>query len=99
MRREIEGLVVTCTYKNKGCDWEDKLPKFEAHLKSCEYASEECPQCGETLTPDQLETHDRVCPKAVVQCPLAELGCSHSETVWIIKFYCLQNLFDHTLAL
>ena len=81
MRREVEGLVVTCTYKNKGCDWEDKLPKFEAHLKSCEYASEECPQCGETLTPDQLETHDQSCPFAIVQCPLAELGCSYFGTV------------------
>ncbi len=81
VRREIEGMIVGCPHQLKGCQWEGRLAKLEAHLKACDFLSEECNLCGVVLTPDQIRSHGRVCPKALMKCPLAEYGCRHIHTV------------------
>ena len=62
-------------------NWEDRLEKLEPHLETCDFTSEECPQCGTILTHEQVESHKLTCPKTMVECPLAEHGCSHFQTV------------------
>ena len=74
-------MIVYCIHRHKGCEWEDKLDKLEAHLETCDFTSEECPQCGTILTPEQVESHKLTCPKSMVKCPLAEHGCSYKQTV------------------
>ena len=81
VRREINRMILYCPNRSKGCKWEDKLAKLEAHLETCDFTSEQCPQCGTILTPEQVESHKLTCPKAMVECPLAEHGCTYKQTV------------------
>ena len=81
VRREVEGMIVGCPHQLKGCHWEDRLAKLAAHLKACNFLSEECNLCGVILSPDQIGSHGRVCPKALMKCPLVEFGCRHTRTV------------------
>ena len=79
-------MIVYCIHRHKGCEWENKLAELEAHLETCDFTSEECPQCGTILTPEQVESHKLTCPKAMVKCPLAEYGCSCKQTVSVTLF-------------
>ena len=74
-------MILYCPYRHEGCNWEDRLDKLEAHLETCDFTSEECPQCGTILTPEQVESHKQTCPKAMVECPLVDFGCSHKQPV------------------
>ncbi len=81
VRREIEGMVVSCRHQKKGCPWEDKVMKLDDHLKSCSYSISECQDCGKILSPIEMESHKQICPKAMLKCPLAHLGCNHTKEV------------------
>ncbi len=81
VRREIETMIVGCPHQQKGCPWEDKVTMLDAHLKTCNFLSEECKQCGLVLTSDLIGSHAQECSKAEMKCPLAEFGCQHTRTV------------------
>ena len=85
-------MIVGCPHQLKGCQWEGRLAKLETHLKACDFLSEECNLCGIVLTPDQIGLHGRVCPKALMKCPLAGLGCHHTRKVSNSKNKSLRKL-------
>ena len=45
MRKEIQGLIITCIYKRDGCDWEGALVELDSHLTSCKFVREDKKQC------------------------------------------------------
>ena len=89
VRREIEGLIISCPHQQAGCNWEDRLGSLEDHLRSCDFVSKMCPDCGVTLTLDKMESHNRVCPKALRKCPLEDYGCSTSKPVKLLGASCM----------
>ena len=49
---------------------------LQTHLPLCTYEDLQCRDCSMTFTHRLLyEQHARLCPKAIVPCPLSRFGC------------------------
>ena len=58
--REVQGLLVYCTNKGKGCEWEGKVKDIQAHLDNddgCRFEAIKCPNDCEELIQRQLLSH------------------------------------------
>ncbi|XP_068677052.1 TNF receptor-associated factor 2-like [Montipora foliosa] len=61
MRREVEAIVVFCTFTDDGCTWKGEVRHLEGHTSGCEYLKVPCvhPECDWTgekaLLPEHLE--------------------------------------------
>ncbi|XP_053721885.1 TNF receptor-associated factor 6 [Synchiropus splendidus] len=66
--REILSLTVRCP--NTGCINKMELRQLENHLKQCEFATAECPQCQHSVMKSDLENHKTLeCLRRPVSCP------------------------------
>ena len=79
IRKEIRSLEICCTYSSQGCNWEGVFSELEKHLKTCLAVSYDCEFCGKNLTKDQIEEHKAKCQDSVQPCPLAKVGCQHTQ--------------------
>ena len=61
-QRELDGLKVCCSNKEKGCDWTGTLDKLDVHLEpeqdQCQYVDTMCPlNCEQTVQKIKVEQH------------------------------------------
>ena len=77
-QREILNLVVTCPFREVGCNWEGRFKEYQQHIENCDFALSTCKYCEEKMHKNQLEAHSQSCPKAPKKCPLSALGCMMS---------------------
>ncbi|XP_020498855.2 TNF receptor-associated factor 6 [Labrus bergylta] len=67
-KREILSLTVRCP--NSGCADKMELRHLENHLVHCQFATEPCPQCQQSVRKSHLEEHKTVeCQRRPVSCP------------------------------
>ncbi|XP_035507773.1 TNF receptor-associated factor 6 [Morone saxatilis] len=67
-KREILSLTVRC--QNSGCAEKMELRHLENHLAQCQFATEPCPQCQQSVRKSHLEEHITVeCQRRPVSCP------------------------------
>lgn len=67
-KREILSLTVRCP--NSGCSDKMELRHLDNHLTQCQFATEPCPQCQQSVRKSHLEEHTTVeCPRRPVSCP------------------------------
>ncbi|CAJ1049232.1 TNF receptor-associated factor 6 isoform X2 [Xyrichtys novacula] len=67
-KREILSLTVRCP--NTGCEEKMELRHLENHLAHCQFATEPCPQCKQSVRKSHLEVHTTVeCQRRSVTCP------------------------------
>ena len=82
--REVNALVVRCTQKEMGCEWEGELGQVEQHLSpgaglssssGCDYVIVECSfQCGAHLQRRIVGEHEmESCPKRPIEMQVASL--------------------------
>ena len=82
--RKIRSLLVFCTNKQKGCEWQGELNDISVHLdksstKGCMYESIQCTNgCGETLQRQCLTRHTTTeCSHRKINCPHCNLSGIH----------------------
>ncbi len=73
VKRHINSLKVKCLNVKKGCVWIGDLVDRKTHLKTCKYISHNCPMCGLLLQSFELEFHQDICPKRLVECKYCKL--------------------------
>lgn len=67
-KREILSLTVRCP--NSGCADKMELRHLENHLEQCQFATEPCPQCQQSVRKSHLEEHTtKECQRRPVSCP------------------------------
>ena len=71
--REIRGLRIYCTNKEKGCEWQGELNDINNHLGNsdgCPFEEAKCPsKCGRTIQRQYLASHvETECPRRKVSC-------------------------------
>ncbi|KAF0042854.1 hypothetical protein F2P81_004191 [Scophthalmus maximus] len=67
-KREILSLTVRCP--NSGCVDKMELRQLENHLAHCQFATEPCPQCQQSVRKSHLEEHTTVeCQRRPMSCP------------------------------
>ena len=71
--REIKGLHIYCTNKEKGCEWQGELNDINNHLgnsNSCQFEEVKCSnECGEMIQRQYLTSHVKTeCPRRKVNC-------------------------------
>ena len=73
--REIKSLLIYCTNKNKGCEWQGELSDINHHLSKsngCQFEEVKCSnECGETMQRQYLIDHIEG------KCPRREIHCKH----------------------
>ncbi|XP_022802121.1 TNF receptor-associated factor 2-like isoform X2 [Stylophora pistillata] len=59
MRREVQALVVYCTFMEEGCKWKGEVRYLENHTVSCEFLKVPCvhPECGALVKKADLTEH------------------------------------------
>ncbi|KAL9988487.1 hypothetical protein ACROYT_G002938 [Oculina patagonica] len=59
MRREVQALVVHCTFVDDGCKWKGEVRHLENHMNSCEFLKIPCvhPECGMQVKKADLTEH------------------------------------------
>ncbi|KAJ7372394.1 hypothetical protein OS493_019846 [Desmophyllum pertusum] len=59
MRREVQALVVHCTFLDDGCQWKGEVRHLENHMNSCEFLKIPCvhPECGMQVKKADLTEH------------------------------------------
>ncbi|KAL4219122.1 Tnf receptor-associated factor 2 [Mactra antiquata] len=67
IKREMGRLDIHCPYT--GCTWAGKFRLFEEHLDICDFKPVQCPQCGQLINKEKLETHK------VTDCRMACNAC------------------------
>ncbi|CAF4645297.1 unnamed protein product [Rotaria sp. Silwood1] len=68
---------IICYNKSNGCSWQGNYMAYKEHLQVCTFQHIQCEYCAITFTNHVLyEQHDRICPKALVSCPLKKFGCN-----------------------
>ncbi|CAH3188236.1 unnamed protein product, partial [Porites lobata] len=74
MRREVQAFVVSCTFKDEGCQWKGKVRHLEAHTSNCEFMKIPCDhfECGMFVKkadlPQHLETECKCRPETCGFC-------------------------------
>ena len=71
--REVRGLHIYCTNKEKGCEWQGELNGINNHLESskgCQFEEVKCSnECGKMIKRRYLTSHvDTECPRRKVNC-------------------------------
>ena len=71
--REIKGLHIYCTSKDKGCEWQGKLSSINDHLGNsdgCLFEEVKCSnECGKMIERRYLTSHvETECPRRKVNC-------------------------------
>ena len=61
--KQIQGLQIYCTMKNRGCDWTGLLGQLEEHLNigvegECQFVDVQCPlNCTLAVPKNELKHH------------------------------------------
>ena len=71
--REVKGLHIYCTNKEKGCEWQGELNDFNIHLGNsdgCQFEEVKCSnECGKMIERWYLTNHvETECPRHKVNC-------------------------------
>ena len=71
--REVKGLHMMCTNKERGCEWQGELNDINNHLGNsdgCQFEDVECSnECGKMLKRQYLTSHvETECPNRKVDC-------------------------------
>ncbi|KAJ7369895.1 TNF receptor-associated factor 6 [Desmophyllum pertusum] len=77
MRREVQALVVHCTFLDDGCQWKGEVRHLENHTNSCEFLKIPCvhPECGMQVKKADLTEHlEKEC-----KCRLENCGFCKSQ--------------------
>ncbi len=80
IQNEILKLVVFCTMKKQGCDWEGQLKDLDEHEDSCKCFIVQCPnKCDQDqITRSQLAEHlESECPNRDYTCPHCNFKGTH----------------------
>ena len=86
-RKSIMALEVSCTMKERGCNWTGKLEDLASHTDdkndNCQYVDVECPnQCAHPVPRCAVEYHlKKSCPKRKFNCE----HCGFTETYEVIN--------------
>lgn len=76
-KRYINGLKVKCIHFQKSCTWLGDLIDRKTHLKTCNYETHACSQCGKVV--QNMETHQDACPKRPVDCEYCKSSFPYSD--------------------
>ena len=79
-----EHVVEECEYREISCEYCGEIERagtMEIHLLSCPDYPDVCLNgCQvEGLLRKNVDSHEQVCPEAVVDCPFAEMGCKEVQ--------------------
>ena len=78
--REIRGLDVFCTNKERGCKWQGEVNNINNHLNgSCLFQVRQCPnECGKMFEQRYIADHiQRECPRRKVYCQFCGIVGEH----------------------
>ncbi|XP_065901655.1 TNF receptor-associated factor 4-like [Dysidea avara] len=80
--REVKGLHVMCTNKEKGCEWQGELNDINNHLGNsdgCQFEDVKCSnECGKMLQRRYLTSHvETECPCRIVDCQYCHITGEH----------------------
>ncbi|XP_065901509.1 TNF receptor-associated factor 2-like isoform X1 [Dysidea avara] len=80
--REIKGLHVMCTNKERGCEWQGELNDISNHLgknDGCQFEDVKCSsKCGKMLQRQYLTSHvETECPHRKVDCQYCHITGEH----------------------
>ena len=71
--RDVKGLHIYCTNKEKGCEWQGELNDINNHLENsdgCQFEEVKCSnECGNMIRRQYLSCHlEMLCPRRKVNC-------------------------------
>ena len=82
--REVKGLHVMCTNKERGCQWQGELNDVNNHLGNndgCQFEDVKCSnECGKMLQRQYLTSH------VETECPRRKVDCQHCHLSGECKF-------------
>lgn len=70
VQREVLSLLVFCSHKQHGCQWQGPIKQWESHCSQCSYKASPCPNegCSDMLPPNELELHLQECQYRLIPC-------------------------------
>lgn len=77
IRLQIQQSLMTCEYKDSGCDYTGPVSSMATHQHECVYRSQPCDECEEMIRVTLLEEHART------SCPLREITCEKCGE-WVV---------------
>ncbi|CAF2922694.1 unnamed protein product [Rotaria sp. Silwood2] len=87
---------IICYNKLNGCSWQGNYTAYKEHLQVCTFQRIQCEHCSITFTNrDLYEQHDRVCPKALVSCPLKTIGCDTQIRREALQDHIISSSIEH----
>jgi len=97
--REVKSLLVYCTNKGRGCEWQGEVNYIDNHLTKeggCEYEDVICTGgCGGVIQRRGLTKHvETECPHRKVNCQYCQLGGEH----WFIEGKHKEECAEYPLA-
>ena len=95
-RMKINGMAISCLYKEKGCEYKIALSRMTEHEICCPYKPVSCIQCKEEICFIYLEKHmNETCNKRLLDCttckskiPYDEFKVHETETCPMIQTNC-----------
>ena len=79
--RKIGALLVFCTNKKQGCEWQGELKGITDHFGNCLFQVVHCPNdCGESLQRQNLTNH------VEIECPRRKVSCQYCNDVGEYQF-------------
>ena len=84
-QRQVLGLLVRCSRRNEGCEWEGELRALEKHeLETCELVNVACEYgCGAVLNRAQLQDHD--CDEQPLSVRLDKVAGKFAQELEVVK--------------
>ncbi|CAF1012763.1 unnamed protein product [Rotaria sordida] len=87
---------IICNNKSNGCSWQGNYMSYKEHLQICTFQRIQCEYCSITFTNQVLyEQHYRICPKALVSCPLKKFGCDTQIRREDLEDHILSSSVEH----
>ena len=75
VRMEINGCHLTCSFKEKGCEFITSVSRMSDHEKECEYRLVPCTLCHELVVRKEAAIHERdTCKQRRIACPVCDQG-------------------------
>ena len=77
LERILNGKLVYCTHKSKGCEWQGKLVELDDHLthndtSSCLFEKSKCSYCTKLFYRGSIRDHEQGCTSKPVVCSYCE---------------------------
>ena len=79
-RLHIMNSIITCEYKDDGCEYNSPLSDIQKHQEECEYRTKPCDDCDEMVRVTHMDEHKQS------SCPLREMTCEQCDKMILAHF-------------